>query len=130
MRNLNGVKFIYQDKKLTFKIERYAFSNNALAITLTTDDQESPLNAQLTINIPYVSLQKDEILVKTWSENKDISDFLRNSEFFKDTGARVLQDKWKAEIWKMKCGLHKCALDKCRIFRNLLPIIGIPSERE
>uniref|UniRef100_A0A6M3IK18 Uncharacterized protein n=1 Tax=viral metagenome TaxID=1070528 RepID=A0A6M3IK18_9ZZZZ len=85
-------------------LEETKYMNGAKAIKIISEDCE-PF-ATLTVNIPEVihELEEDEILVKTWSENEEIANELRNSELFTDTGKRVSTGFVQAEIWKVKCG--------------------------
>ena len=56
--------------------------------------------ATITVNMPEIPLENEEFIVKTWSENEPITNFLRNSEFFVDTGKRV--GFQRAEVWKIR----------------------------
>ena len=100
MRDLNNIKFVYNNEELCFKISCY-LRDGAVAIIIEAVYVYETY-ATLTVNIPCTILEKDEILVKTWSENEPITDFLRNSEFFEDTGKRVPTGFVEAEIWRIK----------------------------
>lgn len=58
----------------------------------------------LTVCIPGVVLEPDEVLVKCWSENRHFREPLLESGIFKDTGKRRQPDPASftlAEIWKV-----------------------------
>lgn len=73
------------------------YDNGRLAITYISAG--GPF-AKLTVNIPEVDLADDEILVKTWSENKNISEVALKSGLFTDTGRRIPCGFCEAQIWK------------------------------
>lgn len=48
-------------------------------------------------------LARDEIYVKTWSENKQMAeDVLKRTDYFEDTGRRVPTGFVEASVWKVK----------------------------
>src|SRR6056297_913801 len=72
-------------------IDRTNYSDGNMAVVLT-DQSDKCQFAVLSVNIPefdYMLEDGKEFFAKTWSENQQIANQLRNSEFFKDTGLRV-----------------------------------------
>lgn len=57
--------------------------------------------AMLSVNLVDEPLDesKNEVHIKSWAENKDIADQLRNSKWFTDTGRRVPTGWVEAEVW-------------------------------
>ena len=94
-------------KNLSWSSEEKTFlseakcTNGARAIQIVSEGDE-PF-ATLTVNIPHAScmIEKDEVLVKTWSENEEIANELRDCGIFQDTGKRVSTGFVQAEIWKV-----------------------------
>ncbi len=58
--------------------------------------------ARLTVNEPEVQLAPDEVLVKTWSENEEISRDAMKTGWFEDTGRRILVGYVEAQVWRVK----------------------------
>jgi len=60
--------------------------------------------ARLTVFVAgaVLDMEPGDILVKTWSENKNITDALRNSGLFIDTGRRCPTGFVNAEVWRWK----------------------------
>lgn len=60
--------------------------------------------ATLTVCVPDQKWRQadDEILVKSWTENEPVADAFRDSDWFEDTGRRVLCGFAIAEVWKVK----------------------------
>ena len=54
----------------------------------------------LTVNLPDVPLAQNEILVKTWSENKFLRSPALRCGLFEDTGRRVPNGFVEAEVWR------------------------------
>lgn len=54
----------------------------------------------LTVNIPGVTLDEGEYLIKTWSENEHIAAAALASGLFEDTGRRVVCGETEAEVWR------------------------------
>ena len=98
MKDLNNVSFDYDGEKLYFRTSRYS-QGNGLAIQIESDYEPYTM---LSVNIPGVPLEDGEVIIKTWSENELIAEFLRGSEWFEDTGKRVQTGFVHAEIWKIR----------------------------
>jgi len=84
---------------------KHYHTSGDLAITLDDPDTGERI-AVLTINMPEemrkdanIKLDKDEILVKTWSENAGIAQDCLLSGYFRDTGKRVPMGFVEAHIW-------------------------------
>jgi hypothetical protein len=73
-------------------------TTNRLALSL--NDDEGPY-AVITYNDPNVALGKDEILVKTWSENEFVLELLETG-LFEDTGKRTPAGWCQGQVWKVK----------------------------
>ena len=68
---------------------------------VTIDDDNHQRIARLTVCIPDVDLEPDEIIVKTWSENKLIIADVYATGWFVDTGKRIETGFTEAQIWKV-----------------------------
>lgn len=89
---LEGYETLYI-KPMTYR------DNNRFAIQLMTLDNE-PF-ATLTHNMSEINLKPNEIIVKTYSENKILVP-LANSKFFKDTKRRINLAYVSLEIWTIE----------------------------
>lgn len=80
------------------------YMNGATAINLVClggEDDGEPY-ATATINIPRVKLEKDELIVKNYSENEGILDALVEANIVEDTGGKVNVGYAYANICKLK----------------------------
>lgn len=87
----------HQEEKIT--ITYHTYPNNSPALQL--NDASGEYYATLTVNVPDTKLEKDEILIKTWSENEKIAKTALDSGLFIDTGKRVKTGCVEAQIWKL-----------------------------
>lgn len=96
-------KFYINDTQVRFEIDEYWDGKRAKIslICCGEDDFQEPY-ATLTVNIPEVKLEENEILVKTWSENMDIAIAAFKTGLFEDTGKTVPTGFTHAEIWRVK----------------------------
>lgn len=83
-----------------FDVGKYS-NNNRASIELIMDDYEGEPFCTLTCNLPDVELNNREVLIKTWSENEEVSECARKSGLFRDTGKRVPTGFVQAEIWEV-----------------------------
>lgn len=97
---LDGLKFDIGGDIVTAVVHTYNYPDGTVP-RIDFYDDEGPY-ACLTVNIEEITLEPDEVAVKTWSENQRISDALRNTTYFEDTGKRVAQGYVKAQIWRIK----------------------------
>ena len=91
--------FNFNGERLYLRFTKY-YEGDRLAIQVV-DAEEQPY-AVLTVNIPEIPLQEGEFIVKTWSENAEISDCIRNLGIFEETAKRVKTGHVVAEIWRLK----------------------------
>jgi hypothetical protein len=98
MNKINNFEFNFKEKTVFFKITAYA--NKRLAIKVESL-RGSPIGI-LTVNLPYEYLQEGEFLVKTWSENVELSKASFDTGLFIDTGKRIPTGFVEAQIWKLK----------------------------
>ena len=89
--------FIHRGEKLYIHTSKYN-DGGGQAIVIV-DGNRSPY-ATLTVNVPEVPLEEGELVIKTWSGNQSISDTLRKSGLFEDTGKRVPVGYVQGEIWR------------------------------
>lgn len=75
--------------------------NNRIAILLEDAYTLEPFG-KLTVNLPGVTLEPDEILVKGWSENEALANAAIETGLFERTGKIVPTGFAIAEIWKIK----------------------------
>jgi len=83
-----------------FVVERYSQDNSPAIKLVVVSDRE--LFCTLTTCIPGTILKKNEILVKTWSENASIAEQLLQFKMFTDTGKRVSTGFVEASIWTVR----------------------------
>ena len=98
-----NIAFEYRGNKYYIRDERYG--NGRLALTVSTISNTKgvgPLFCVLTTNLDGVDLADGEFFIKTWSENENITNYLRDSGIFTDTGKRVRTGFTHAEVWKFK----------------------------
>lgn len=96
-----NIAFEYCGKKLFICSSKY--DNERLALVIyPTPNTRGAAYCVLTVNLPKKHLEEGEFFVKTWSENEVITNFLRKSGIFEDTGKRVLTGFVEAEVWKFK----------------------------
>lgn len=81
------------------KVDRYT-RGGAICLELVMKEDAEPF-CTLTCNIPGTILRDWEILVKTWSENRETAEEMLKSGFFKDTGRRVSTGFVQAQIWEV-----------------------------
>lgn len=67
-------------------LEKGQYANGRTAITLMSE--EGPV-ATVTVNIPDADLSPGDILVKTWSENEGMVNFLADNKIVQDMGHDV-----------------------------------------
>lgn len=80
------MKFRKWDVRLQFG--HYMSADGPIAIELI-DSHDGQRVAVATVNIPEHGLEDDEILVKTWSENEGMMEFLEANGIAKSTGETV-----------------------------------------
>jgi hypothetical protein len=98
LKKMDGFKIAIREIPCFLEIGYYSDGKPRIRVV---EEDGSPYGV-LTINIPEVDLEEDEILVKTWSENTPMADtILHSTGLFKDTGKRVPSGMVDAEIWKI-----------------------------
>lgn len=75
------------------------YQNARTAITVESLNGE-PFGT-LTTNIPGVTLEADEVIIRTWGENEQLIGPAMATGAFIDTGKRVNLRFVTAEIWKL-----------------------------
>lgn len=78
------------------------YQNRAIAIVL---NQGYERIATVTVNIPGVELERDEVLVRTWGDNEGIAESLENAGIITFTGRVVPTGYEKAKIYKLVTGV-------------------------
>lgn len=73
------------------------YPNGRLALALVDPHTGEPL-AKITVNVPECPLQEDEIIVKSYSENLGMLEWMLNSGLAEDTGKPVIVGREIAEI--------------------------------
>lgn len=86
--------------KTFFRVGQY--SNGRIALELITDDKYQECFAVLTVNLPEIKIGENNIIVKTWSENKNVAKAALASGKFIDTGKRIPTGFVEASIWEVK----------------------------
>jgi len=90
-------------EKYNLDIESVQYTDNNLGVVII-DQKDRFQFTVLSTNIPKKQhlLENDsQFFAKTWSENQQIANQLRNSQFFKDTGRRVDINFVTAEVWEI-----------------------------
>lgn len=105
IKNLHGKEFTVNAFGNTwrgkFELAQYREGNRACLSGISLTKDRVPFFT-LTVNIPEIPLEEDEIIVKTWSENEEIAnELLRWQDYFEDTGKRVPTGYVQAQIWKV-----------------------------
>ena len=93
--------FNFKKRRLDFR--RSAYSNGRPAI-IVVEPKTGEQWAVLTCNLVDCDIPDGEFAVKTWSENREISEACYNTGIFEDTGKRLSNGLVQAEIWKMAKG--------------------------
>jgi len=88
----------YKYKTYNVWLEQHKYANGRTALVLM--DEEGQV-ACATVNLPEHDLQLGEILVKTWSENDEMLNFLLNNNIVSDTGRDVPTGYVKARVCKL-----------------------------
>ena len=90
---------IYKRKTLRVMVGQYTNSGREAVMLETKIGQPF---AVLSVNIPSIPIEDREILIKTWSENAEIAQFMKGTNYFVDTGKRFQTGFVEGEIWKWK----------------------------
>jgi len=95
--------FLFKKQRLSVYQAQYQFKTLYPQPALMIQYEDGSLFAVISCCIPeYIELEEGEILIKSWSENEEVVNFLREtSEKFSDTGRRVPTGHVEAEVWKM-----------------------------
>lgn len=78
---------------------RTMYENNHANAVIIENIHGEPM-AALSCNLPHCSLDEDEFLAKTWSENEPIAAACKH--LFIDTGKRISTGYVEAEVWKFR----------------------------
>jgi hypothetical protein len=102
------IGFVFGDKPLI--ICRAQYIDGHLALLILNESGEH--YAVLSVNIPGVQLAPDEVLIKTWAENKDIAAAVLETGAFVDTGRRVKTGFVEAQVWQLvvPLGRSECSV--------------------
>lgn len=76
------------------------YEDRSTCIRLVSEQDGSPI-ATLTVCIPGIKLNENEVLVKTWGENEGLAVKALTELGFQDTGKRVSTGFVQAEIWEL-----------------------------
>ncbi len=76
------------------------YNNGRTAIQLKSSIDGSPV-AVATINVPDVYLEKDEVIIKDYSENEGMLDTLVSHGIVEPTGRRVKSGFIECEVCKL-----------------------------
>lgn len=103
MNELTGGKVMYCNAKYVkskVEISLGAYLNGRLAIKLI-DAQDGCPCAVATVNIPDYPLPEDEVIIKNWSENEGVLEFLIENGLVEDTGKVVSTGRVVANVVKI-----------------------------
>jgi hypothetical protein len=79
-------------------LEKQKYSNGRVALMLMNEEGQV---ACATVNLPEHDIQADEIIVKTWSENEAMLDFLVRNQIVSDTGREIPTGFVVAKVCKL-----------------------------
>lgn len=79
-------------------IEKQAYGNKRVALILMSDEGQV---ACATVNLPEHDIQENEIIVKTWSENEGMLDFLVKNRIAAATGREIQTGFVTAKVCKL-----------------------------
>jgi len=97
---INNKKFMFNNEEMRMATAVYE-ADGTTCITVF-DSKDLPY-AKLTVCIPEASVCFDEILIKTWSENKELTDCMRDFNWIKYGGRKYdCPNGVEAEIWRIK----------------------------
>ena len=82
------------------RLEKHQYANQRTALILV-DANDGEQVACATVNLPEHDIQPGEIIVKTWSENESMLDFLVKNQIVVDTGRDVPTGYVKARVCRL-----------------------------
>jgi hypothetical protein len=91
-------KYTVLDEVYTVWLEKKSYANGRVALMLMDDEGQV---ACATVNLPEHDIQANEIIVKTWSENEGMLDFLIRNRICADTGREIATGFVKARVCKL-----------------------------
>lgn len=84
------------------------YANNRLVVSF--DCSGGPYGT-ITVNLPYMGLAKDEVLIKDWSENAPLANALLTAGWIKYTGVEVPTGFVSAKVATLAGPLLQAFLD-------------------
>jgi hypothetical protein len=93
---MKTVKFLQYNCKVC--ITRY--SNDKIAIQLF-DVEDNSTVATASINLPHIELEKDEVIIKDYSENEGLLQVLLDAKIVETTGKSINVGYVKVQICKL-----------------------------
>ena len=99
---IQGTKIYIHDEEIT--LEETVYGNGRKTIVASCRNENGFIEpfGKLTVNVPDVELEDDEIIVKDWSENVEFAEACFNTGLFEDTGKKVKTGFAQAPIWRIK----------------------------
>ena len=93
-------KYQYKSKYGIYSVwvEKKSYANGRVALMLS--DEEGQV-ACATVNLPEHDLKPGEVLIKTWSENEGMLDFLVMNHIVSDLGREVPTGYVSARVCKL-----------------------------
>jgi hypothetical protein len=82
------------------RLEKHQYANKRTSVILVDADDGEQV-ACVTVNLPEHDIQPGEIIVKTWSENEPMLDFLVKNNIVIDTGREVPTGMVKARVCRL-----------------------------
>jgi len=89
-----------QFKKWVCVLKFGQYHNGRTGIELVSEKDGSPV-AVATVNIPDVYLDKDEVIIKNYSENEGMLDTLVNAKIVEPTGRKVHTGFVECDVCKL-----------------------------
>lgn len=80
-------------------LKAYTYANQRIALAVVAQNGE-PMGT-LSVNIPEIPLDPNEVFVKTWSENEVMREPALACGALTDTGKRVQLGHCVVELWKL-----------------------------
>ena len=97
---INNKRFFFNGEEM--RMAAFIYKEDGTTCVKVFNSKNEPY-LTLTTCLPEFSVSLDEILVKTWSENKELTDCMRNFNWISYGGRKYdSPNGCEAEIWRIK----------------------------
>lgn len=91
------IRFTFKEQNLSLCKKSYKDGSPAVVV----HNESGSRYLVLSVNVPGTQLAHDEVLIKTWAENKDVAAAVLATGLFADTGRRIPSGFAEAQVWKL-----------------------------